>query len=80
MRGILIGSKTQLAIFKSWHGGANVFGTFLPRYEAMNRLITATRLKPIISGVYSFDEAKDAYRHLQSQKHVGKIVIRIANE
>ena len=46
----------------------------------MNRLISATKLKPIISGVYPFDEARDAYRYLQSQKHVGKVVIRIANE
>jgi NADPH:quinone reductase-like Zn-dependent oxidoreductase len=44
-------------------------------FEAMNRAIEAARLKPVIDRVFPFAEAREAYRHLQSQKHFGKIVI-----
>jgi len=46
-------------------------------FEAMNRAIALHRISPVIDRVFGFDEAKDAYRHLQSQKHVGKVVIRV---
>lgn len=44
-------------------------------FEAMNRAIEAGGLKPVIDKVFPFAEAKDAYRHLKSQQHFGKIVI-----
>ena len=44
-------------------------------FEAMNRAIEANRLKPVIDRVFPFAEAKEAYRHLKSQNHFGKIVI-----
>ncbi len=47
-------------------------------FEAMNRMIALHRIAPVIDRVFPFAEAKDAYRHLQSQKHLGKVVIRIA--
>ncbi len=44
-------------------------------FEAMNRAIEADRLKPVIDQVFPFTQAKDAYRHMKSQSHFGKIVI-----
>jgi NADPH:quinone reductase-like Zn-dependent oxidoreductase len=44
-------------------------------FEAMNRAIDAGRLEPVIDRVFPFAEAKDAYRHLKSQAHFGKVVI-----
>lgn len=44
-------------------------------FEAMNRAIEAGGLKPVIDKVFPFAEAKEAYRHLKSQRHFGKIVI-----
>jgi NADPH:quinone reductase-like Zn-dependent oxidoreductase len=44
-------------------------------FEAMNRAIEAGGLKPVIDKVFPFAEAKDAYRHLKSQNHFGKVVI-----
>lgn len=44
----------------------------------MNRLISANKLKPVVDKVFPFSKAKDAYAYLQSQKHVGKIVIRVS--
>src|SRR5919199_978943 len=47
-------------------------------FEAMNRAITAQGLRPVIDRVYPFKQAAEAYRHLQSGAHFGKVVIRIA--
>ena len=46
----------------------------------MLRAIEASPEKtvPIIDKVFKFEEVIDAYAHLESQKHVGKIVIKVA--
>lgn len=46
-------------------------------FEAMNRMIALHRITPVIDQIFDFTDAKAAYRHLQSQAHVGKVVIRI---
>ncbi|KAG7445440.1 alcohol dehydrogenase superfamily protein [Guyanagaster necrorhizus] len=50
------------------------------QFESMNRLICARPelTRPVIDKVFKFDEAIDAYAYLESQKHVGKVVIRVA--
>jgi NADPH:quinone reductase-like Zn-dependent oxidoreductase len=48
-------------------------------FEAMNRAIVLNDIHPVIDRVYSFAEAKDAYRYLQSGAHFGKVVIAIAD-
>lgn len=45
-------------------------------FEAMNRALEAGGIKPAIDRVFPFAEAKEAYRHLKSQNHFGKIVIK----
>jgi len=45
----------------------------------MNRLIVAAQLHPVIDKVFPFEQAKEAYEHLESQKHIGKVVIKVAN-
>ena len=46
-------------------------------FEAMNQAIAQHRIPPVIDRIFDFEDAKDAYRHLQAQGHVGKVVIRI---
>lgn len=45
----------------------------------MNRLLQAhpESTRPVIDKVFSLEEAIDAYAHLESQKHVGKVVVRV---
>jgi NADPH:quinone reductase-like Zn-dependent oxidoreductase len=45
-------------------------------FEAMARAIAAARLEPVIDRVFPFEEAPAAYRHMEAQRHLGKIVIR----
>ena len=43
------------------------------------RLVDAKRIKPVVDRVFGFDEAPQAYAHLQSGQHFGKVVIRVAS-
>jgi NADPH:quinone reductase-like Zn-dependent oxidoreductase len=47
-------------------------------FEVMNRAISWHGLRPAIDRVFPFEEAKAAYRYLDSQAHVGKVVITIS--
>ncbi|KZT21276.1 NAD-P-binding protein [Neolentinus lepideus HHB14362 ss-1] len=49
-------------------------------FEDMNRLIEVNNVKPAVSKVFSFEQAKEAYEFLQAQKHVGKVVIQVAQD
>ena len=42
----------------------------------LTRAVAATGLKPIIDRTFDFTEARDAFAHLDSGAHVGKVVIR----
>lgn len=46
-------------------------------FESMNSAIARHRLKPVVDRRFAFDEAADAYRHLQSGAHFGKVVITL---
>lgn len=46
----------------------------------MNRLLTAQQIKPVVDKVFDFEQAQRAYKHLESQKHVGKVVIKVAKQ
>ncbi len=45
-------------------------------FKAMNQALALHALKPVIDRVFPFDEARAAYRHLESGAHFGKIVLR----
>jgi NADPH:quinone reductase-like Zn-dependent oxidoreductase len=46
-------------------------------FEAMNRAIALSGLRPVVDRVFPFDQAPDALRHMESGSHFGKIVIRL---
>lgn len=45
-------------------------------FERMNRSLADRHLVPVIDRVYDFEQAPDAFAHLASGTHVGKVVIR----
>jgi NADPH:quinone reductase-like Zn-dependent oxidoreductase len=47
-------------------------------FEAMNRAMAAARLKPVIDRVFPFDQAREAFRYVESGAHFGKVVIRVS--
>jgi NADPH:quinone reductase-like Zn-dependent oxidoreductase len=44
-------------------------------FEAMNRAIDFHTLRPVIDSRYPFEQLPDALRHLETGRHMGKIVI-----
>lgn len=46
-------------------------------HAAMNRMVEYHQLCPCINRIFKFEEAKDAYRHLGSASHAGKVVISL---
>jgi len=42
----------------------------------LNRAVAATGLKPVIDRVFAFGDAREAFSHLESGAHLGKVVIR----
>ena len=47
-------------------------------FEQFNKAVSVNRLRPVIDRVFSFDEARQALRHMERGSHFGKIVIRIS--
>lgn len=63
---------------------ARVEGVFVgaidqPRasFQAMNTAIEVNDLQPVVDRVFSYEEAAEAYRHLASGAHIGKVVLSI---
>ena len=49
----------------------------LNRFEDMNQLLTAQQLHPVVDKVFAFEQAVEAYEYFASQKHVGKVVVKL---
>ena len=48
------------------------------QFEAMNRAIEATGIKPVVDEkVFSLGETKEAYQYMWDQKHFGKLTVKI---
>lgn len=47
-------------------------------FEAMNRAIATNGLEPVIDRTFDFESAKEAFEHMASAKHFGKICVRVA--
>ena len=46
----------------------------------MLRLFSAREIHPVVDKVFEFEQAQEAYKLLESQKFIGKIVIRVAKQ
>jgi NADPH:quinone reductase-like Zn-dependent oxidoreductase len=81
--GVLSGGSTTepLTLTPLLHKELRVHGIYVgsrAMFEQMNAAIVAAKLHPVIDQVFEFDQARQAFEHMQSASHFGKIVIRIA--
>jgi len=75
--GFLEGTTTSLDLFPVIFKAAQVRGTLVGSVEAFERLVDFVEkhnIKPVIEKIYSFDQAIEAYKHLEKGA-VGKLVI-----
>ena len=78
--GVLAGQQGEVNPLPAVMKGVGIQGIYVgPRdmFEAMNRAVGLHGIRPVIDRVFSFEEARDAYRYLQSGAHFGKVVIAV---
>lgn len=46
-------------------------------FDEMNRAMEVNRLHPVIDRTFPFDQVHEAYHHLESGAHFGKVCISI---
>jgi NADPH:quinone reductase-like Zn-dependent oxidoreductase len=77
--GVLTGADGEVKFGQILHKAITVHGIYVGSREMfadMNRAISLHKIKPVIDRIFSFAEAPEAFRHLESGRHFGKIVIR----
>jgi NADPH:quinone reductase-like Zn-dependent oxidoreductase len=45
-------------------------------FEKMNEFLAVNKLHPIVDAVFAWNQAVEAFRHLEAGKHFGKVVMR----
>ena len=78
--GILTGREAASEIFPIVTKGAAVFGIYVgsrEMFEAMNRALEQAKIRPVIDKVFPFEAAREAYEHMASGSHFGKVLIRV---
>jgi len=80
--GILSGGATSepVSLTPILHKQLRVQGIYVgsrSMFEQMNAAIAKANLRPVIDHVFPFDQAREAFHHIQSASHFGKIVIRV---
>ncbi|HEX8978960.1 MAG TPA: NAD(P)-dependent alcohol dehydrogenase [Parasulfuritortus sp.] len=63
-------------------GARKMIGIFVGNRTGLEQLVRFTDLAgihPVVDRVFAFDEAREAYAHLESGQHFGKVVIRVAD-
>ena len=79
--GVLSGGAAEVTVLPILMRNLRVQGIFVgsvTMFEAMNRGITLQRLRPVVDRVFPWEKAAEAYRHMESGTHFGKIVIRLS--
>jgi NADPH:quinone reductase-like Zn-dependent oxidoreductase len=46
-------------------------------FEDLVRALEAAKIEPVIDAVFPFTQVREAYQHLASGKHFGKVVISL---
>lgn len=78
--GVLAGGAGEVNPLPAVMKGVRIQGIFVgsrEMFEAMNRAISLNAIRPVVDRVFPFEEAREAYRHMQGGTHFGKVVISI---
>jgi NADPH:quinone reductase-like Zn-dependent oxidoreductase len=78
--GVLSGVRGEINTYGIFHKALRIAGVYvgsIAMFEGLVRALEATRIEPVIDRVFGFGEVKDAYTHLASGSHFGKVVVRV---
>jgi NADPH:quinone reductase-like Zn-dependent oxidoreductase len=74
------GFETGIQLLGLVLGGKSMSGIYVgsrAMQEDLSRLVSLRQIKPVVDRVFKFSEVREAYRHLASGKHFGKVVISL---
>ena len=80
--GVLDGLESQLNVFSLIMRQVSLRGIYMESVTELVRFaraVEAVCLEPLVDRVFSFDQASAAYEYLKSQRHFGKVVIRVCD-
>ncbi|MBX2861817.1 MAG: NAD(P)-dependent alcohol dehydrogenase [Vampirovibrio sp.] len=78
--GILAGVTKDMSVIPILRNRVRVQGIYVgdrQSFDAMNAGIAQTKIQPVIDRVFDFEEAPEAFTHIEAAAHVGKICIRV---
>lgn len=78
--GVLAGNQAQVNPVPVLMKQIQLQGIFVGNremFEAMNRAISARRMRPVVDRVYPLAEIRDALKSMENAQHFGKICLRV---
>jgi NADPH:quinone reductase-like Zn-dependent oxidoreductase len=78
--GVLTGVRGEVNTAAAFAKALHIRGIYVGSrrmFEALNRAMAVTGIRPVIDRVFDFNDARAAYEHLASGSHFGKVVIRV---
>lgn len=78
--GVLSHSEQPVQIPLILHRQVRVHGVYVgsrAHFEAMNRAISAARMRPVVDRVFAFSNAREALKMMEHGAHFSKIVIQV---
>lgn len=78
--GILAGTSGAVDTHAFVHKNLRIHGVYVGSvvmFENLLRAVEVAKIEPVIDRVFPFERARDAYEHLASGKHFGKVVVRV---
>ena len=80
MIGVLTGGRGEVNTYGIFTKVLHVRGIYVGSrrmFEQLLRALMVTGVRPVIDRVFSFDQTREAYQHLASGSHFGKVVVRV---
>lgn len=80
--GNLSGNSTEVNIVPLFMQRVRLQGILVgdrDTFEAMNRAIAANRLRPVVDRAFPWQEARQAFEHLASGQHFGKVCVGVGD-
>ena len=81
LMGVLTGLSGKVNTVAALLKNIRIQGTYvgsIAMFRRMNAAITHHRMRPVIDKVFAFGSALDAFKHLESASHFGKVVISLS--
>lgn len=80
LMGVLTGTSGEVNTAAILGKQARIQGVYVgsvEMFEDMNRAITQNKIRPVVDRVFPFEEAREAFKYLESGQHFGKVVVGI---